>query len=218
MKKWQELIQIVGQNRLQENHLFRFLIEVSRIDDLINIVKSTRNLKIQHYIIGTGSWAQMPSEKQEAILIKNNCRRFDVFAMSGRMEKGQIGIKNKLIYAESGTLINQLVRFSIEEELSGLEYHLGESGSLGGAIYNNRRYTPKNHYLNDVIDKITILNTDNHLVQLTPEDFISRTSSEFKQAADVIISATLRLEPSDKKILWERAEEASKYHQNLSFS
>jgi len=216
MKNWQEFINKIGHNRFQETEKAKQYVEIERIDELINTVKLARAHKIPHYIIGSGSFPLIPTTQINGFLIKNNCRRFEIFSMPG---KSNIDASNnpvqqhKLVYAQSGTLISQLVRFTIEEGLSGLEYQLGMPGSIGGAIYTNVRYMPKNIYINDFISSIKILNSDNQIQDVDPNYFMSHPTQDFSPARDIILSATLQLFAEDKKILWERANEASEYRQ-----
>lgn len=211
MKNWQEFVDKIGQNRIRQTELAKLYLEVEQTDELINIIKQARAHKIPAFIIGSGSWPQIPKTQINGLLIKNNCRRFDIYAMSGKIKEQQVGIAHKLIYAQSGTNMNQLVRFAIEEGLGGLEYHLGLPGTVGGAIYTNAKYAPKSIYVNDAVDNISILNKENEMQQVSGDYFVSRATSEFSATEDVIISAVFRLVPEDKNLLWERAREATEY-------
>lgn len=215
MNKWQEFIEIIGKNRIKENEHAKLYVEVERIDDLINITKQAGMRKIPFYIIGTGSLTNLPTGQINGLLMKNNCRKFDIFTMSGKMREGQMGISNTLVYAESGTIMNQLVRFTIEEGYSGLEYHLGLPGTVGGAIYTNARYTPKNIYINDFVEKIKILNKGGEIQEVNGDYFISRAKSNFSQVENIILSSVFRLVPEDKKLLWQRANESAEYRIKL---
>lgn len=215
MDNWQEFIEIIGKNRLKTNNLAKLYLEVERVDDLIKIVKEARIHKIPVFIIGTGSHASIPQTQINGLMIKNNCHRFDVFGIKGKIKKDNLGIERVSVYAESGTNINQLVRFTIEEGLSGLEYHLGIPGTIGGAIYTNARYTPKNIYLNDAIEKIRILNREGDIQEVKGDYFSARDHNQFQQADTVILSAVFRMHPGDKKLLWERGNESAAYRNEL---
>jgi UDP-N-acetylmuramate dehydrogenase len=228
MTNWQEFIDIIGQNRIKQNELIslqtnkkssafaKLYIEVERIDDLIKIVTEAKIHKIPTFIIGTGSWAKIPEGEINGLIIKNNCRRFDLFGIKGKIKEQHVGIDQKLVYAESGTNINQLVRFTIEEGLSGLEYQLGLPGTVGGAIYINARYSPKNIYVNDIIKKIKILNKKSEIQEVDSDYFISRSGTEFSEVGDIILSAIFRLIPEDRKLLWDRGNEAAAYRNELA--
>lgn len=215
MDNWQEFINKIGNNRFKSTDLAKLSLEVERIEELIKITKEARNYKIPVYIIGTGSSLPTSQIQINGLLIKNNCHRFDVFGIKGKMNKDRLGIERVSVFAESGTNINQLVRFTIEEGLSGLEYHLGMPGTIGGAIFTNARYTPKNIYLNDAIEKIRILNKEGEILEVGGDHFSSRDGREFTQADTIILSAIFRMHPEDKKLLWERGSQAAAYRNEL---
>lgn len=215
MDNWQEFIETIGKNRLKTNSLAKLYLEVERIDDLIKIVKEARIHKIPVFIIGTGAHASIPQAQINGLMIKNNCHRFDVFGIKGKIRKDQLGIEKVSVYAEAGTNINQLVRFTIEEGLSGLEYHLGMPGTIGGAIYTNARYTPKNIYINDAVEKIRVLNKEGDIREVGADYFSSRDHNQFLEADTVILSAVFSMHPEDKKLLWERGNEAAAYRNEL---
>lgn len=218
MDNWQEFIETIGKNRFKQNSQAKLFLEVERIDDLIKIVKEARAHKIPVFIIGTGHSAPLQQEQINGLMIKNNCHRFDVFGIKGKIRKDHLGIERVSVYAESGTNINQLVRFTIEQGLSGLEYHLGMPGSVGGAIYTNARYTPKNIYINDAAEKIKIINKEGKILEAGGDYFASRDGSQFAQADTVILSAVFRMQPEDKKLLWQRGNEAAEHRKNLTFT
>jgi len=209
MDNWQEFTETIGKNRFKPNPRAKLFLEAERIDDLIKIVKEARAYKIPVFIIGTGSSNSIPQEQINGLMIKNNCHRFDVFGMKGKMKGERLGIDKVSVYAESGTNTNQLVRFTIEEGLSGLEYHLGMPGTIGGAIYTNTRYTPKNIYINDAVEKIRILNKEGEILEVGGDYFSARDNTRFSEADTIILSVVFHMHPEDKKLLWERGNEAA---------
>jgi UDP-N-acetylmuramate dehydrogenase len=116
------------------------------------------------------------------------------------------------VYAQAGVLMNQLVRFTIEEGLSGLEYQLGLPGTVGGAIYTNAKYKPKYLPVNKVLQSVTLLNETGDVQTYNGEvPYFVYTDEEWHDSKDVILSAVFKLTPMDKKTLWEKAEEAVKW-------
>ena len=202
MNNWQEFIEKIKPNIIKQNDaIAEFTAEIDKIDNLIKVVTEARLHKIPIFIIGSGSWTEIPDGEINGLVIKNKCRRFNRFEMKGKI----------VVYAESGTIFNQLTRFTIEEGLSGLEYQLGLPGTVGGAIFTNARYTPKSIYVNDSVEKIKIINEQNEIQEVGSDYFTSHDFTKFSPANTVILSAIFRLAPFDKKILWERGNEAVKY-------
>jgi len=201
-KKLRHNEQLSTHTILQENTIAELYLEVETIDDLVKAVKAARNLDIPTFVFGSGSYTSLPDETILGLVIKNNARKFDKMIMTGKVRDQAIGVDEMLIQAESGTLINQLVRFTIEEGLSGLEYQLGMPGTVGGAIHTNAGY--KKNFVRDNIQAIRIL-TDEGNVEMHVENL----EKYFSDA--ILLSVIFRLTPEDKKILWERATEAGEY-------
>lgn len=78
---------------------------------------------LNHLIIGWGSNLLVSDEKINYLIIKNE--------ISGIKQKGQ-NLKVK-----SGTKLQDLVNYSIEHGLSGLEKLAGIPGTVGGAVFGN---------------------------------------------------------------------------------
>ena len=186
-------------------------IEIDAQDILIKAVNAARSLGLQVYILGSG--ARIASEKDiKGLVIKNLCRRFDKASVKGTIKKNEVGVDNMQVYAQAGVLMNQLVRFTIEEGLSGLEYQLGLPGTVGGAIYTNAKYKPKYLPVNKVLQSVTLLSESGDVQTYNGEvPYFVYTDEEWNESKDVILSAVFKLTPLDKKILWERAEEAVKW-------
>lgn len=183
-------------------------IEIDAQDLFIKIINEARRLEVPVYILGSG--ARIDSGKDiKGLVIKNLCRRFDKASMKGMIRKNQIGVETVQVYAQAGVLMNQLVRFTIEEGLAGLEYQLGLPGTVGGAIFTNAKYKPTYLPVSKALQSVTLLNETGDVQTYNGEvPYFVYTDDEWKESKDVILSAVFRLTPTDKKILWARGEEA----------
>ncbi len=129
--------------------------------------------------------------------------------MRGAMRENQVGLSEVLIFAEAGVITNQLVRFTIEEGLEGLEYQLGLPGTIGGAIYTNAKYIPKYLLVNKALQSLRILHENGEIQSYSGDlPHFVYIDEVWEDTKDVILSAVFRLIPSDKKLLWKRGEEA----------
>ena len=61
------------------------------------------------------------------------------------------------VEADSGVPMNKLVRYTVDEGLSGLEMHLGLPGTVGGALYMNSKWASPQGFVGDVVYQATIL-------------------------------------------------------------
>ena len=186
-------------------------LEIDAQDVLIKTVNAARSLQIPVFILGSG--ARIESEKNiKGLVIKNLCRRFDKASVKGTIRKNEVGVENVQVYAQAGVLMNQLVRFTIEEGLSGLEYQLGLPGTVGGAIFTNAKYKPKYLPVNKVLQSVTLLNETGDVQTYNGEvPYFVFTDEQWHESKDIILSVVFKLTPADKKMLWERAEEAGQW-------
>ena len=183
-------------------------VESDTLDDFIRIIRSARESKIPVYILGGGSRAEAHKDIP-GLVIKNNCIRYDKILAKGHKGTNENREDEVLVFAESGLIVNQLVRYTIEEGLEGLEYQLGLPGTVGGAIYTNAKYIPKYLLLNQALQSISIINDVGELQSYSRDlpHFIY-TDEYWEETKDIILSAVFKLNPGDKKVLWARGEEA----------
>ena len=123
-----------GHTLLKTPFSAEMYVEIAAQDVLIRTINAARSLHIPVYILGSGARIELEQDVK-GLVIKNLCRRFDKASLKGTIKKNEIGVENVQVYAQAGALMNQVVRFTIEEGLSGLEYQLGLPGTVGGAIY-----------------------------------------------------------------------------------
>lgn len=215
-----QLIELLGERRIKQNEsiathsilkvdkIAELYIEIDTLDELVKVVRAAQGLHIPVYILGSG--ARITADKDiHGLVIKNNCRRFDKASMKGSIRQNQVGVDEVLVYAESGVNMNQLVRFTIEEGLAGLEYQLGLPGTVGGAVSTNAKYIPKYLLVNKSLQSVRILHENGEIQTYNGQlPHFVYTDDVWEETKDVILSAAFKLTPGDKKILWERGEEA----------
>jgi len=219
----QKLETVLGQNRIKQNELLtdhtilkrevtaQFYTEVDNSEELIHIVRTAQDLRLSYRVFGTGSKIIFADENTSGLVIKNNSRRFVIISRKGKIVSGKQQITETLVQADAGVNLNQLVRYTLDEGLEGLEYFLGIPGTLGGAMYNNITYPPKRLSIWSNVRAVRLL-TENGEVKTYMDkiDFFRRTKFLQNNNA-VLISAIFTLLPNAKQVLWERGEEALEY-------
>lgn len=220
MDTLKELKKILGENRIRVNELMsihttfkiggpaQFYLEVSNLDDLVKAIKTAYKLKIPVFILGGGSNIIVSDSGIRGLVIKNNCRKFHLISMAGKVKNQKVGLEGALVYAESGTIMNQLVRFAIEQGLSGLEYQLGLPGTVGGAIFMNSNFPKENAFVGTSLYKAKILTRKGEVHEVDKSYFkFAYDQSILQETGEIVLSVTFKLKPIDKKILWERGME-----------
>ncbi len=215
-----KIVELIGEKRVKQNESLathtivkvdvnaELYLEIDKLDEIIKIVTAAQKLKIPVRMLGGG--ARIESDRDiPGLVIKNNCRRFDKASMKGSIRQNQMGVQEILVYAESGVNMNQLVRFTIEEGLAGLEYQLGLPGTVGGAIYTNAKYIPKYLLVNKALQSVRILHENGEIQTYNGQmPHFVYTDGAWEETNDIILSAAFKLIPAEKKILWEHGEAA----------
>lgn len=226
-KKLKELQEIFGARLKQDEPMSKhttfkiggpaeFYLDVEKVDDLVKAVNIVRQNKIPFFILGGGSNIIVSDKGVKGLVIKNNCRKFDVLSMIGKVRNKSEGlgvnVDKALLYAESGVIMNQLVRFSIENRLGGLEYQLGLPGTVGGAIYMNSNFPRKGSYVGDNLYKAKLLTKTGEVKEVENSYFrFAYDKSILQTTEEILLSVVFKLKTEDKKSLWEKGEEALKY-------
>lgn len=171
-----------------------FYYEAGTTEDLIEAMRVAKKLDIPFLILGGGSNLLVGDKGFRGLVIKNKSREIKILGYKGIVETqksrlrqgfgGQAKVKNVLLEVDAGVHFNQLVRFTIEEGLSGLEEFLGLPGTVGGAIAGNAHWKDKRI-----------------------EDFLVSK----KTYNGILLSVVFRLRKEEKEILWSRARKAMEY-------
>lgn len=227
-RKIKELEKLFGINRVRRNEpmslhtTFKIggnaevYIDVDKVEDLIKVVKLCYKLDLPIFVLGGGSNIIVSDNGIKGVVVKNNCRRFEVARVSGKIKnqsaRWRIDVDKAFVYAEAGVLMNQLVRFTIDQGFSGLEYQLGLPGTVGGAICMNSNFPLKGQYVGDAVYSAKIMTKDGVIKDVDRSYFrFAYDKSILQETSEIILSVIFRLDPLDKKILWERGMEALEY-------
>ncbi|MDP3733589.1 MAG: UDP-N-acetylmuramate dehydrogenase [Candidatus Daviesbacteria bacterium] len=148
--------------------------------ELFDLIKN----KPDFLIIGGGSNLLVSDEGIDKLVIKN-----EITGISG-----DVSVK-------SGTLLQDLVGYSIEHGLSGLQKLTGIPGTVGGAVYGNA-----GAYGQTISDYILEIKTLNSTLTKQACNFGYRDSI-FKKSKSIILEVTFQLEKADPKTLAQEAKE-----------
>ena len=194
-----------------------FYVDIDSLDHIIALIIAAKKQNIPVVVLGGGSNIIVSDKGIKGLVIKNNCRKFDIIGMSGKIKNSKLSMKKGLLYCESGAITNQVVRFCIDNGMEGLEYHLGLPGTIGGALCMNSHYPKRRVYVGDTIVKAKIITKDNEIKEVDRGYFrFGYDASVIQNNGDILLSATFALTPLEKSILWERGMEALKYRTDTS--
>ena len=181
------------------------------IDTLSVLVSRAWENGLRVKIIGAGTNSLVGKEGFDGIVIKNNCRRFELQGMKGKITNNQMKLSQAYLYAESVAITNQVVRFVIDQGFGGIEFALGLPGTVGGAVAVNANYPKENIRLSRAVYAAKIL-TKNGVRDVDSSYFrFGFDESTLLKEEAVLLSVLFALYPEEKSKLWERAEQAVTY-------
>lgn len=192
----------------------RFFIAIDTIDILARVVNIAWKYSIPVRIIGSGTNAIIPEEGFDGLVIKNNCRKFDLQGMKGKVTNSQLKLSQAFLYAESGAIINQVVRYVLDLGFGGIEYALGLPGTVGGAVVVNANFPKENIRIGRSVYGAKILTKDG-VIDVDNDYFnFGEDRSRLLSDRSILLSVLFALYSEEKNKLWERAEQVVSYRIN----
>lgn len=171
----------------------KYFIDVKDKKNLKEALKWAKDKGVDHLIIGGGSNLLIADQGIDKLVIKNS--------LAG------ISIYGDTIVVKSGTPLQKLVDFSINNSLAGLYGLTGIPGTVGGAIYGNAGAYGQT--ISDCLASVIAFDQEGEKeVTLDKKQCqFGYRNSGFKKNSLIILEATFKLKQGDKDDLKEKSEE-----------
>lgn len=178
----------------------KYFLETSEKKEIITALRFCKKNHIPFFILGGGSNLLVSDEGFSGLVLK-------------RQDKNIILKSALTIQADGGTVLSDLVDFSINKSLSGLEWAGGLPGTFGGAVRGNAGCFGSE--TKDNIVQVEALDNNFKVKKLTNQEcrFAYRTSI-FKKKNWQILSATMQFAKADKGQLKEIADSHIQYRKD----
>jgi UDP-N-acetylenolpyruvoylglucosamine reductase len=189
-----------------------YFLVVTTKDELAQAIISARKIGMKYFVLGGGSNILIGDSGFKGLVIKNNANKISIRGAHGVRSKGEVTKGEVFVEADSGVPMNQLVRFTVEEGLAGLEAHLGLPGSVGGAVFMNSKWMHPESYVGDSLYQATILTPSNE-IKTVPKTYFrfGYDYSILHESGDILLSAVFCLKPAQKEPLWDIANRSIEY-------
>jgi UDP-N-acetylmuramate dehydrogenase len=112
------------------------------------------------------------------------------------------------LWAESGTIVHDLIVATVERGLSGLEHFIGIPSTLGGALWQNLHFlspAPERErtvFLEEVVESVELLGVHNERYSVDRAAMkFGYDTSILHYSGDIALAATLTLAPADSDIM-----------------
>jgi UDP-N-acetylmuramate dehydrogenase len=180
----------------------KYFVVVRTKQELIDCINEARSKEIPYFLLGLGANILISDKGFNGLVIKNETNSFS--------------LKDSILTAESGTTISDLIEFTKNENLSGLEHFSGIPSTVGGAIWQNLHFlTPDRkdtYYIESIIDSVEILNTDGSLSVVDKNYFKFGYDYSILHDEEIIVTeARLKLKKLEKEKIQKQIDENIKW-------
>ncbi len=166
-------------------------VAVENLDELIEAIKFARDNNLEFLVVGGGSNLLISDSGVNKLIIQNK--------FSGIQQEGNI------LKVKSGTILKDLINYSIQLGLSGLQNLSGIPGTVGGAVYGNAGAYGQT--ISEHLIQITAFNGNNEENFTRDECSFDYRYSEFKKNHYTILEISFELEPSTEELLSTQSQE-----------
>lgn len=136
------------------------------VNELIKIIKTVRDLKVPHFILGTGSKSMISDNGFNGVVIKNRTKNIQIVSIKGKVSKFGIGIEEAFVEVESGVSMAKFSEFLTNQNLSSEDFK-GIPGSIGGNLLLS-------HFLQTKTKSIKVLTLRSQIEEIEPDELSFR--------------------------------------------
>lgn len=170
-----------------------YFFEATSTSELANAVSLARKYALPYYVIGEGCNLLFDDKGFRGLIIKNGVK-----GLRRESETEEIEIL-------SGTPLKDMVRFCLEEGLSGFEFLAGIPGSVGGAVFGNAGAFGES--IGDYLKEALLLDAKGEEVKVTKDYFAFHYRySYLKQKHDLLLKAFFVLNKGRREKIKKRID------------
>jgi len=191
-----------------------FFVEIRNVMMIPALVEACKSDGLPFFLLGWGSNVIFSDKGFRGLVIRNlakNCAIGEEVVAAGQPGSAGYRPAGRLINADSGTLLSQVIQKSLQNGLIGLEKMVGIPGTIGGAVRGNAGAfgVETRHYF----EKALIYDPESGKVSEQDRDYLnfSYRHSQLKDSPEIILKVALRLVPGDSKQALEEVKQILTY-------
>ncbi len=171
----------------------KYFFEPKNIKELQEVLVSAKQGGVRVFILGAGSNILISQAGLNGLVVKLSSKDFRKCHLQGSS-----------VVVGGGLKLNELITFSKQVNLSGLEFLVGIPGTLGGSLLGNAGAWGKS--LGELVEQVGVLDYNGKLKLLAGKQlkFVYRKSNLNKY---IIIWARLKLHVAQKKMIANKINE-----------
>jgi len=190
-------------NTLKTESKALYFFEAKEKQDLIDIKKYSLFYRLPLLIIGGGSNLAFFSNQIKKIVVKNN------YWFLEKINEDKLYVYVKV---SSGYPISLLIAESIKNGWSGLEYHQGLPGTVGGAIFMNSKWTKPKVYVGDCLHKALLVDNNGEVKEVDKDYFqFNYDFSILQKTKEILVEVIFKLKKDKQDEVKRRACKALAY-------
>jgi UDP-N-acetylmuramate dehydrogenase len=171
------------------------LYDATSAAELATAVTTARRLGVPNFVLGLGANILVGDRGFRGLVIRNTARHVE-FRDNGD------------VWAESGTVIGDLIPDAVAHGLSGLEHYVGIPSTVGGAVWQNLHFLSpaperaRTMFIAEVVREVDILHADDtrRMVDRDAMQFGYDTSI-LHLGGRVALAVTFQLAPGDPTVM-----------------
>lgn len=177
-------VSLKNYNTYKINAKCDYLIEILKIEGLIEVLEYLKNNNISFMILGNGSNVILDDYFKGAIIKLNGL--------------DYVNIKENMVVVGAGTMMGKLSLDTVNANLTGLEWAINIPGTIGGSIVGNAG--AYNSEMFDNLVSIKVLDKSLEIKEMTKSDFnYDYRETNIKDLGLIVIEATFNLEEGNKE-------------------
>lgn len=214
VRGWQKNVLLTPYTTFKIGGPAKYFYTAKSAKQIIESLKLAKKIKIPVFVLGGGSNILVSDQGFNGLVIKNQISKFaliDNRSYGGKTQNNALpagGQESKIkILTETGTKLEKLVKFSVANNLTGLEWAIGIPGTIGGAIRGNSGAF--GHSISENAESVDALNPDTLKVAnyLKEKCQFGYRESIFRHNKNIILSAKLFLKKGDPQKIFETLNE-----------
>jgi len=171
--------------------------------DIVHAAHFAKSKALPLIMLGGGSNLVFNESEVKGVVVKNMYSSIEIVGDSADWSDVKIA---------SGTPMSIAVHKTVTLGLSGLEYHRGLPGTVGGGIAMNSKWTKPTVYVGDSLISVRIMDRDGNVKEVSRDYFtFAYDYSIVQDTKEIVLSAVFRMKKVSPQELEKRAAEAHVY-------
>lgn len=163
-----------------------YFFEAATVEELKSSFLVARDIRVPFYIVGGGFNLLFDDAGFRGLILKNSIRK---------VGPGKAG---ECLRAAAGTPIREVVNFTSDNSLTGLEFLAGIPGTVGGAVFGNAGAFGQS--AGDFLEEAILMKENGKEFRVTRDYFaFGYRHSQLKVEHRILLEATFRLRPGTKE-------------------